>query len=233
MFFEETFHPGLSDFDESGRLSFRSVFEAFENAGGHHSDAARDSIIGEHKGAVWIIYDWRVRLISRPRVSEPMLVTTWTGGKTPSSSVFRDFTLKTKDGETAALGEARLCLSDLSSGRLSRITEGLMNAYSPEQTRVFGDAPEKLRPLNLYDTEHPFLLRRADLDFNGHVHNAAYVDIIPEALPEKVDFSEARISFLRPLKYGDAVTVKTAKTPSGYALCACANGSVCTLFEIK
>ncbi len=234
MFFEETFYPGLSDFDESGRLSVRSVFEAFENAGGRHSDAARDSIIdSSHKGVVWIIYEWRVRLLLRPRVSDPLSVTTWTGGKVPSSSVFRAFTLKTQTGETAALGEARLCLSDLETGRLSRITPELMESYSPEQTRVFDDAPPKLRPLPEYPFEKPFVLRRADLDFNRHVHNAAYVDFIPEALPEKVDFSEIRISYARPVKYGDAVMLRSAKTDAGYAVCVCADGEACTLIEIK
>ena len=234
MFFEETFYPGLSDFDESGRLSLRSVFEAFENAGGRHSDAANDSMLNcGDRGAVWLIYDWRVKLFDRPRASFPLSVKTWTGGSVPSPSVFRDFTLKTQTGERVAEGEAMLCLYDTKENRLSRVTEDIMRPYLPEQERVFKDAPSKVRPLSYYDLEKPYFVRRADLDFNGHVHNAAYVDIIFEALPEKTVFSEVRISYLRPIKYGESVKIKTALKDGVSYICLCGEKEIFSLMEIK
>ena len=65
-----------------------------------------------------------------------------------------------------------------------------------------------------FDCEQEVLLRRGDIDYNGHVHNANYLTLAIEALPEALyrekKIVSYRISYRLPIKESDKVTVRIA-----------------------
>lgn len=234
MFYEYGYVPGLSDFDRTGRLSYRSFFEALENAGERHSAAAHDEIIDKSRGGLsWIITEWRLKINRRPERPEPLTVTTWTGGRIPSASVFRAFRMRDALNDTVAEGEARLSVVDNVSGRLVRIDGALMEAYCPEQERIFASEEKKPRPLSEYGDVRPCALRRSDVDFNGHVHNTAYIDLLFELLPDGTELSEIRVAYLKPVRYGDSVTVGHSEENGTHFLCVFSGGVPCTVAEVR
>ena len=236
MFYKENYQPRISDYDRNGKLSYEAILQILESAGSHHSDSAGDSVIkGSQNGIAWILTDWRVEIIYRTDSKEKLYITTWVRGKAPASMVFRNFILTDSNGNEVIRAEAKFALLDLSTGRLTRISEALLESYQPENKTVFDTATQRLHAPTEFDDEQIITLRRSDIDFNGHVHNTRYMDfaleILPEAFYRNNNVAEIHIVYMKPLKESSAVTVKCSNAENKYRICIYSEDVLCTLCE--
>lgn len=239
MFFTEKVKPRLSDFGPDGRLSYEAILQMLETTASHHADFADDSVIENSQGGTaWIFVDWRVALSRRPENDGELLVTTWARARTAASAVFRDFTVADGRGQEVLRAEAKFALLNTGTGRLSRITDELYSAYRPEEKNVFADSPtERLRPPAAYEREFPLALRRADIDYNGHVHNTRYLEFALEALPKEAlageGLKEMRVVFSRPVTRADTPVVRYAADGDTHIVGLYAEDALCTLIALK
>ncbi|MGN0180722.1 MAG: acyl-[acyl-carrier-protein] thioesterase [Monoglobaceae bacterium] len=238
MFYNETYTPRVSDLDRNGKLSYESLLQLLETVGGHHSDLADDSVIsGSRRGIAWILTNWRISLLRHTDGTEKLNITTWVHGKAETPTVFRSFILTDENGAEVMRAEAKFCLLDMSSGRLTRISKELLAAYSPEEKTAFDRTSPRLRAPDSYTTEQAISMRRSDIDFNLHVHNTRYIAFALEALPQDVyvkdDFSEVQIVYSKPVNEQDMVTAKYVRTESGHFVGIYANDVLCTMIELK
>lgn len=91
MFYKEICKPRPSDYNRNGKLSYEAILQILENVAGNHSANSGDSIADASKnGIVWILTDWQVKILRRPRNGECLNITTWVRGKAPASTAFRD-----------------------------------------------------------------------------------------------------------------------------------------------
>ena len=138
MFYTEKHQLRISDYDRDGNISYEAILQILETAGSHHSYSAGDSVIeGSQSGIAWILTDWRVQIIRRINSQEELNITTWVRGKAPASRVFRNFFLTDSNGNEVIRAEAKFALLDLSTGRLTRISEALLESYQPENKTIF------------------------------------------------------------------------------------------------
>ena len=238
MFFQETVLPRLSDFDRNGKLSYEALMQIVENAGNHHSDSVNDSVIqGSMTGLAWLLAEWRISILDRPTTGDPLTVTTWIRGKNPSSLVFRCFELTDAAGALLARAEAKLVLYDVARGRMARIDPDLFRNYGPEERAVFETELPRMRPRESYENRRDLALRRSDIDFNGHVHNTRYLELMLDALPradyDRDDLTEMRIAYSRPVQEVETVQVRFSREAEGWAMAVCADDVLCTLLELK
>lgn len=238
MFYKETYQPRVSDYDRDGKISYEAILQILETAGSHHSDRAGNNVIdGSQNGIAWILTDWRVQIIRRTDSKEELQIATWVRGKAPASTVFRDFILTDDNGNEVIRAEAKFALLDLAAGKLTRISEELFASYQPEDKSVFDTAAPRLRAPAEYDSEQTIILRKSDIDFNGHVHNTCYMDFALEALPpaiyEQNNICEFRIVYIKPIMEGSAVTVKRFGDEKTYLICVYSDDVFCTLCEFN
>ena len=213
MFFEETVRPRVSDADRGGRLSCEALLRLLEDVGTHHSAAVSDGVIENRgDGIIWVLVEWRLKILRRPADRETLTVATWAMGQAPSAFIRRGYTVTDGEGREVLLAEGKFALFNSETGRPVRIDESMFAAYRPEERDVFASPAPKLRPLAAYRAETPFALRRDDIDFNGHVHNTRYVTFALEALPrslwEEGEIESFRLVYTRPVREGDGVTLK-------------------------
>ena len=129
MYYKEIYQPRISDYDRNGKLYYESILQILETAGSHHSDTVGDSVIeGSQSGIAWILTEWRVQVLRRTDSKEKLQITTWVRGKAPASAVYRDFLLTDENGTEVIRAEAKFALFDLTTSRLTRISEELFGS---------------------------------------------------------------------------------------------------------
>lgn len=230
--------PRMSDCNRNGKVSYEALFNILEEVGSIHSDLADDNVMDGSKGGLaWILADWRMEILRRPDYKDELTVETFIRAEVNAFNVYRDFLVKDKLGNAVAKAEAKLVLLDTRVKNLVRISEELCAAYKVEDRNVFDTAAGKLREAKAYSNERDLILRRSDIDFNGHVHNTRYVDFATEALPKeeylKDDLKSIRIVYRKPVAAGTAfVTIKYA-FEGGHKVGIYNDEELCTLIELK
>lgn len=237
MFYKEIYNPRPSDYNRNGKLSYEAILQILENAAGNHSANSGDSIADANKnGIAWILTEWRVKIVHRPENGESLNITTWVRGKAPARAVYRDFLLTDANGTEVIRAEAKFALFDLTTSRLTRISEELFGSYQPESKTVFEDS-QRLRAPSEFTSEKELQLRRSDIDFNGHVHNTRYIDLAMEVLPNEIfasdDFSEFHVLYYKPVFEDSVVKAQYYTDGLSHLLTVFADNVCCSLVELK
>ncbi len=203
----------IEDFDDRGKLTPTAMLKLFENAAVHHSNAVTDHVMDDSlKGIAWVLMEWRVEIARQPDFRDALSVETWVTGSAPASRSRRQARLVDGSGETAVRAEAKFALYDMVNKRVAEIGEELFTKYQPEAERLFdGDLPRFTVPEDC-EGEKEIAVRRADMDFNGHVHNTVYLDYAAELLPWRAPEGKRpaafRVLYLRQLTRAGSVTVR-------------------------
>ncbi len=218
MFFEEKYTPRMADFDRRGRMSLSSLLCIIEDIGGHHSHAAGDDVYSNlREGVAWINAQWRVRITALPGMFDSVTVTTWARELTNPVSVLRDYTVADGKGDILVRAEAKFALIEAKTGRIMRIGPDRYEPYGPETKALFDTPMPRLRPPADMGEAVPVALRRADMDFNGHVHNTRYLDLAAQAMPEDAfeNVTGIDIAYRRSLTEGENAAVAVKDVPEG------------------
>ena len=186
MIFKEQFTMQLKDIGKENYMKNRAILEIFENIGTHHSDIAGygpNDI--KRTGVTWVLLDWKVQVLKRPKYGEKLNVSTW-GGTMKRTYTYRDFEMYDEENNLCVIGTSKWVLIDIETGKIAKITEEIYEKYQIE-----------------------YKVSRRDIDLNGHMHNLYYLDIAYEALPEDVyekrPFDSFRIQYKKEVKLGDVV----------------------------
>lgn len=235
MYYQKAYTSRPSDYNRNGNQSYEAILQILETAANDHSQSAGDSIADANKnGIAWILTEWQVKILRRPRNGECLNITTWVRGKAPASTAFRDFIVTDNDYIEVIRAEAKFALIDLKTSKLTRISEELFASYQPEDKEIF-EFSQRLRTPTEYSAETKLNLRRSDIDFNGHVHNTRYIDFALQALPmdsfDRDSFSKIRISYKKPVTENNTVSLKYNSQEFKETVGIYGDGILCCLVE--
>lgn len=210
MKFKEKFTMQLKDIGKDNFIKNRAILEIFENIATHHSDLAGygpNDIL--RTGVTWVLLDWKVQVIKRPKYGDKLDVATW-GRTMKKVYTYRDFEMRDETGKLCVIGTSKWVLIDINTGRITRITDEVKEKYEPEEDNVFNvEELDKLKAPEEYSKEMDYTVSRRDIDLNGHMHNLYYLDLAYEVLPEEVyeqrPYDNFRIQYKKEVKYGDKV----------------------------
>lgn len=123
----------------------------------------------------WIVYSWDIKIKNPIKAGDKIEIETFPIDM-KKFYAYRNFTIK-RDGELIAVAYCSFLLFDLSKMRPIKIPESLMNSYKKEEA-VYIEKRQKYAK----DFEEPkkIYIRKNDIDLNGHVNNASYMDLIRE-----------------------------------------------------
>lgn len=217
MIFNENFKIQSKDIGKGNCIKNRGILEIFENIATHHSD-----IVGygpndvENTQITWILLDWKLQVLKRPRYGQILNVNTWgrtIAGELKKTYTYRDFEMYDEDNDLCAIGTSKWVVVNINTGKIMKIEEELIKKYQIENKNVFNlDELDKIRAPEVFDNEITYKISRRDIDLNGHMHNLYYLDLAYEALPEDVyekrPFNNVRIQYKREVKIGDVIKCK-------------------------
>lgn len=214
MIFKENFKVLLKDIGKENYIKNIGILEIFENIGTHHSDLAGygpNDI--EEKGVSWVLLDWKIQVLKRPKYGQNLNVSTWArkiDGDMKKTHTYRDFEIYDEDDNLCVIGTSKWVLLDINTGRISKIEDNIIEKYDVESKSVFNIGElDKINIPENFSNEITYKVARKDIDLNGHMHNLYYLDLAYEALPEDVfkmrPFDNFRIQYKKEIKYGEIV----------------------------
>lgn len=149
----------------------------------------------QSEGAGWVLNRWQLEMERYPLWNEKITVETW-----PSSFerfyATREFNIKCQDinyadipdpdGQVIGRATSRWIFFNIARRRPARIPAEVGSAYGIDPDRVLDDPFEDLASCEEADYSKEFEVRKSDIDTNGHVNNARYVEWLMEVLPDRI-----------------------------------------------
>jgi len=217
MIFTEYVKIPLKDVEKGNVISDRGILEIFENAATHHSDSISDGVNEiKEKGKAWVLLDWKVKVISRPKYGCVFKVNTWSRENNIQDkkiATYRDFEMTDEQDNLLVVATSKWTLVNIKTGRITSIDKELQERYLPETKSVFDTWDiERVNKPEESMCATDYVVSREKVDFNLHMHNIYYMDLAYNALPDDVynlrPFNNFRISYRREIKLGEKVKCK-------------------------
>ena len=234
MVFERKHKVGVDEVNRKLLMTNRAIIVSFENTASFQSDSIHYGILDIPQTLLtWFVIDWKVRVIRRPLYGEELTIRTW-GRDAARSFSYRDFEIYVND-ELCVQATSKWALLNVATRSFESVTQELLQRYGNDDTMsVFAERElEHMMVLDEYDSRTPIVIRKSDLDFNGHVNNVKYFDFLIDYAnaPEYDDF---RITYRKEIRKEDQVYLCHSRISNRdlYAIID-AEGQVRTIIECE
>ncbi len=213
MKFERTYKVGVRDIGLNNYLTNVGLLGFLEDVACTHSSTLGYGINNINRvNGVWILMDWKLHVIERPKYEDELTIKTWARPfLKPRFYTYRDFQVFDKNNKLVAIASSKWVFFDMLKNKITKLDEDMLSIYSPVSESVFEeDEMEKITSFNnLQKSDFTYTVRRSDIDINMHMHNLNYLSLAYEALPEcvymKPEMPNIRITYKHQIKLGDTV----------------------------
>ena len=214
MIVEQEYQIKLSEIGKENKITNKAILGDLEDVGGIHSNIAGYGILDIQQTKLsWVLLDWKLKIIRRPKYSEKIKIKTWSKNAIKFYT-YRDFEVYDENGQVIAIATSKWVLLDIDKEKIIKIDEELLKKYQPEYERATFNIEEieKLQEPEDYISEVEYTVKKSDIDVNNHMHNLNYLELANEALPEEIynnkEFNNVRINYKKEVKLGEIVKCK-------------------------
>lgn len=221
------------DVDRYNRLKISALMKLHQEVGERHITAF--GITSEELRNIYdiafIFTRVRIKIHRLPKAEERITVRTWCS-ELKGVRFMRNYQLISENGEmlTESKGEvAAIKLSDRSIVR-PRDQEAFNCFLYNFDLDNSCEKPSKLSVLHDGGSWFKRPVRFSDLDYNGHMNNTVYADVVFDHLPKEAlqkPVTEFQINFLNEALVGETVLVGVNQTESGYEVSGCVGEKHC------
>lgn len=159
-----------------------------------------DENIFDRYGLVWVITDYEITIDRLPKYAEEIIIETEAISYN-KLFCYREFRLFDQTGQKLMTLFCSFVLLDFNSRKVTPVPEDVVAVYGAEKIKKMLRGPKY--PTLDHPVEKPYHVRYLDLDMNGHVNNAKYLEWMYDVLP--VDFLEGHVPETIHLKYAKEV----------------------------
>ncbi len=222
-----------SQVDSQQELTFTALVNYMQDCSCFHSEdvgVGLEYLVPRQLG--WFVTSYEIHIKRMPHYGEELTISTYPY-QVRGMMAHRIYTLSNKEGEVLAYGDSLWVLMDLKNNKPSRITPEMAEAYNDGVA-----APEvqlegcKLRCLEEGRKIGQFQVSPMQLDTNGHMNNAVYIDLTSRYLPQG-DYSIIKINYKKPAQLGDLLEVYLVEMDQGYQIVLKKDLDVYTIVEYK
>ncbi|MCC3669354.1 acyl-[acyl-carrier-protein] thioesterase [Terrisporobacter mayombei] len=237
MIYCNNYKIGLEDIGIKNEATNKALLAIMEDVAGLHSASVGYGVLDiETKKRVWILLDWKMKVIKRPKYNDDIKAETWSR-KVERLYAYRDFQLKDKEGNIIAIGTSRWILIDTDRKRPVKLTADIADLYESETDKsVFPEQIEDIKCEN-YLFKKDYYIQRRDIDINEHMHNLNYLDMAYEILPEDVYknkvFDNIRIVYKKEILYGEKVVCYYEEQGNKHIITAKSEDKINAIIELS
>ncbi|WP_268912801.1 acyl-[acyl-carrier-protein] thioesterase [Lentilactobacillus sp. SPB1-3] len=171
-------------------------------------------------GIGWVVTSYSIKINELPKIDQTIKLTT-RGTSYNKYFAYREFWIENEDGEELVKIDSIWVLINEETRKVSPIDNDLIALYESENVKRLPRLPRPEKLGDELDSSKKYQVRINDIDFNGHVNNAHYmdwmldvfsIDFITSHKPVQVD-----IRFENEVTYGSWVesSVKIEAMPDG------------------
>ena len=237
MIYSNNYKIGLEDIGINYEASNKALLKIMEDVACLHSASVGYGVFEiETKKRVWMLLDWKIKIIKRPIYNDEIKAETWSK-KIERLYAYRDFQLKDKEGNIIAIGTSRWIFVDTDKRRPVRLTEDIAILYESEfDKNVFEEEMEDIKCED-YLFKKEYYIQRRDIDLNEHMHNLSYLDMAYEILPEDIYknkiFDNVRIIYKKEIIYGERVECYYTEENNKYIITAKSEDKINAIIELS
>ncbi len=209
MIYCSNFKIGFEDIGVNNEATNKALLAIMQDISCMHSASIGYGVLDiESKKRAWMLLDWKMKVIKRPKYNDDIKVETWSR-KAERLYAYRDFQIRDKEGNIIVIGTSRWIFVDTDKRRPVRITSEIADLYESETDKsVFSEEMEDIK-CESYIFKKDYYVQRRDIDINGHMHNLNYLDMAYEILPEEIYktkvFDNVRIVYKKEILYGENI----------------------------
>ncbi len=165
-------------------------------------------------GMAWFLAAWQITVKRYPRYFEPVVI-----GTLPyrfrGSIGYRNFYMKTEDGELLAVADSTWTMMNAAEGRMALPPEKVIQSLVTEDKIKMEYKGRRIALPEKMEEQEAFEVRSHHLDSNGHVNNGQFVRMAMDCLPADVSVSELRVEYKQQLRKGQLVIPRVGQQPDG------------------
>lgn len=241
MIYREPLISRIEDFTPEWDYTASAILKALENiADKHHTIvAAEEGTADLLPGYVWLLKEWRVEIPRTPSRDDKLTLETWVVDTGSGPRTTREVRIVDDGGAVFAKAHFQFSAYNPIEHKKLILSNTYIPRYNTEERGVFdGELPRLTMPRE-FESQRELCVRRADIDYNAHVHNVAYLDYALEMLTDDEahirNIAGYRIDYFRSLKYGDKVTLRRAAGQGYVKVGMYSGGRLCCIvkFDIR
>ncbi|MDA8220214.1 acyl-ACP thioesterase domain-containing protein [Desulfosporosinus sp.] len=211
MEFEVHYHE-VNPYEKATPLT---ILHYLEDAAISHSEAVGQGFKRlRFKKQAWILNKWQLEMERYPVLGEKVTIETWSAGFERFYGT-RDFLIIDKDQKIIGRATSLWIFYNTESKRPSRIPPDFEDAYGVDSLRAIKESledPTIGEGEQEEGNEQIFAVRRSDIDTNGHVNNANYLqwmlEVVPEDIYQNNHLTALEITYKKATTYGTSICSK-------------------------
>ncbi|MBM7616790.1 medium-chain acyl-[acyl-carrier-protein] hydrolase [Weissella uvarum] len=214
--------PHIVEYDEcdmTQQISIPMIFSVMMIVSNAQSEALNVGDAYVHSlGLGWIILEYQVDIIRRPRENEEITLST-TAREFNNYFAKRDFNMIDADGNAIVQAHALFALMDMNKRKITKIPQDMVACYEPTLVKRIKRGVDAIPELTADQITHAadFTVRYTDIDFNQHVNNSRYFDWMINALDfdflNQHEVKHIAIRFDKEVGQKDTITSQAAVDP--------------------
>lgn len=181
----EEFPVRTWDVDRTGRLHVAAAFNYFQEIAGNHAEylgVGKDAL--EKTGHAWVLSRMTAIIDRRPQWGEVLQARTWPRG-TDRLFAVRDYELV--DSQNKIVGRGRSGWVVLDTCKMRPVRPQFLTDTIPahEDMRALSHGIASLKAFENLRPAGSRIASYSDIDYNGHVNNARYIQWMQDVLPSQ------------------------------------------------
>lgn len=194
-----------SEVGEDGCMSLQALLDYFQDCSTFQSeDIGLGISYMKNLGQVWLLSAWQICVERYPAFGEHILI-----GTMPYEfrgfMGYRNFLMRTGDGETLAYANSIWSLMDIKSMRPMKPNEDMTSGYVLEEKYPMDYAPRKIAVPEDGKALESFVVKPHHLDTNHHVNNGQYVRMAMDCIPGDFKIRQLRVEYKSQAVLGDEI----------------------------
>lgn len=185
----------FSDINKKQEISLDGMMNVIQDCININSEAIGKGIDYMHNsGRAWFAVGWNIEVKRFPKMLENITVKTWPYDFTPSIG-FRNVVISDEEGNDIVCADSFWSIVNRETGRPARIEEVDSAGYELEERYDMPKLGRKIKLPAEFTKVDELKVRRAYIDFNGHMSNSIYISIASEYILEDKAIRRIRVEY--------------------------------------
>lgn len=208
----------FSDIDSSARLSVGKMLDVMQDCVNINSESIGRGIeYMMEKKRTWFAIGWNIEIQRFPKMFEDVVVKTWPYSFSTSIG-YRNIVITDTDGKDIVCADSMWTLMDMETGRPTKICDEDCRGYELEEKYPMESLGRKIKlPADFKDVE-TIVVRKSDVDYNGHMSNGKYIQIADEYLPSGIEIKRIRVEYKNQSRYNERLRILLSKQDGIYVV---------------
>lgn len=206
--YSETLHTGkMNPISIANYLQDCTIF--------HSASIGKDLEYYKTMERVWFLNSWQIDICRYPACGEKIFITTWAYGFKGLYG-YRNFTICDEQRKTCVCANSVWFFMNTAIGQPVRVPPEERLSYGEEERFSMEYCPRKINLSEELQAITNYTVTHHDLDTNGHVNNARYMELAYQYLPETLQKTESiwriRAEYKKAAITGDTICLYGANT---------------------